>query len=63
MLTVNVVDTELGKGITWPSAVTHGSWRQEPEVPPQSESLVHGPKRFAAAFVVQILSPVVPLMT
>jgi len=31
-----------------------------PLVPPQSASLLHDPKRFAAAFVVQRFSPVVP---
>src|SRR5215467_11068446 len=43
-----------------PSAVTHGSCRHEPTVPPQSASEVQVPKRFANAFVVQRISPLVP---
>src|SRR5438477_1229365 len=61
--TVKTVWTVLGKGMTWPSAVTHGSWRYAPLVAPQSASLLHVPKRFAAEFVVQRFSPVVPFST
>src|SRR6266566_1589135 len=32
--TVKTVWTPVGKGMTWPSAVTHGSWRHAPAVPP-----------------------------
>jgi len=32
-----------------------------PLVPPQSASLLHDPKRFAAEFVVHRFSPVVPI--
>src|SRR4029077_8721449 len=63
VFTVNLVETPAGKGITCPSAGTHGSWRHEPAVLPQSASLLHAPKRFIAAFVVQRLSPLAPLMT
>src|ERR1700720_3107523 len=63
VFTVNFVCTVVGKGMIWPSAVTHGSWRHEPTVPPQSASVVHAPNRFDAAFVVQILSPAAPLRT
>ena len=58
--TVKVVCTPVGNGMIWPSAVTHGSCMHAPLVPPQSASLLHDPKRFAAAFVVQRFSPVVP---
>src|SRR2546422_3204764 len=58
--TVKVVCTPVGKGMIWPSAVTHGSCMHAPPVPPQSASLLHDPKRFAAEFVVQRISPVVP---
>ena len=58
--TVKVVCTPVGNGITCPSAVTHGSWRHAPEVPPQSASVLQVPKRFAAELVVQRFSPVVP---
>ena len=58
--TVKVVCTPVGKGMIWPSAVTHGSCMHAPLVPPQSASLLHDPKRFAAEFVVQRFSPVVP---
>src|SRR3989442_7100376 len=58
--TVKVVCTPVGNGMVWPSAVTHGSCRHAPLVPPQSASLLHDPKRFAAEFVVQRISPVVP---
>src|SRR5438874_1626157 len=47
-----------------PSAVTHGSWRHAPAVPPQSASTVQAPKRFAAALVVQTLpTPTSPFST
>src|SRR5439155_8551369 len=59
-VTVKVVCTPVGNGITCPSAVTHGSWRHAPEVPPQSASVLQVPKRFAAELVVQRFSPVVP---
>src|SRR5947207_15856349 len=58
--TVKVVCVPVGKGITCPSAVTQGSARHAPEVPPQSASAVHVPKRFDAEFVVQRFSPLVP---
>src|SRR5438105_8623524 len=63
VFTVNLVDTEVGNDMIWPSAVTHGSWRHAPAVPPQSASVVQAPNRLDAALVVQILSPAVPLMT
>ena len=59
--TVKFVCTPVGNGMTWPSAVTHGSVRQEPAVLPQSASVAQVPKRFAAEFVVQRFSPVVPV--
>src|SRR5437667_3480890 len=58
--TVKVVCVPVGKGITCPSAVTHGSCRHAPEVLPQSASLLQVPKRFAAALVVHTFPPVVP---
>src|SRR2546422_967837 len=58
--TVKVVCVPVENGITCPSAVTHGRARQAPAVPPQSASVVHVPKRFDAALVVQRVSPVVP---
>src|SRR5439155_11956969 len=61
--TVKTVWTPVGKGMTWPSAVTHGSWRHAPLVAPQSASLLHVPKRFAAEFVGHPFSPVVPFST
>ena len=61
--TVKTVWTVLGKGMTWPSAVTHGSWRHAPAVAPQSASAVQDPKRFDAELVVQRFSPVVPFST
>src|SRR5213083_606321 len=61
--TVKTVWTAVGNGMIWPSAVTHGSWRQAPAVPPQSASVVQAPKRFDAALVVQRLSPVSPFST
>jgi len=60
-VTVKFVCTPVAKGITCPSAVTHGSWRHAPEVPPQSASVLQVPKRFAAELVVHRFSPVVPL--
>jgi hypothetical protein len=58
--TVKVVDVPVGNGITCPSAVTHGSCRHAPAVLPQSASVLHSAKRFAAALVVHRFSPVVP---
>src|SRR5882672_11505168 len=58
--TVKVVCVPVGNGITWPSAVTHGRFRHEPNVLPQPMSEVHVPKRFAAELVVHRFSPVVP---
>src|SRR2546426_10913504 len=58
--TVKVVCVPVGNGITCPSAVTQGSCRHAPAVLPHSASVVHGPKRFAAALVVHRFSPVVP---
>jgi len=58
--TLKVVCVPVGKGITCPSAVTHGSARHAPEVPPQSASVVQVPKRFAAALVVHTFPPVAP---
>jgi hypothetical protein len=42
--------------------VTQGSARHDPAVLPQSASVLHVPKRFAAEFVVHRFSPVVPLI-
>src|SRR5438094_6115138 len=56
-VTVKFVCTPVGNGITCPSAVTHGSWRHAPEVPPQSAAGLHVPKRFAAEVVVHRFSP------
>src|SRR5438093_1242675 len=36
--TLKIVCTPVGKGISCPSAVTHGSCRHEPAVPPQFPS-------------------------
>src|SRR2546425_1117379 len=58
--TLKVVCVPVGKGITCPSAVTHGSARHAPEVPPQSASLLQVPKRFDAELVVHTFAPVVP---
>src|SRR5437867_4865396 len=58
--TVKVVCTPVGNGMIWPSAVSQGSGMHAPVVPPQSVSLAHAAKRFAAEFVVQRISPVVP---
>src|SRR5438876_11368808 len=64
--TVKTVWTVLGKGMTWLSAVTHGSWRHImciPAVPPHCASSVHVPKRFVDELVVHLKSPVVPFST
>ena len=58
--TVNVVAVPVGKGITCPSAVTHGRFMHAPEVPPQSVSVEHVPNRFEAEFVVHRFSPLTP---
>src|ERR1051326_6309906 len=62
-VTVNVVCTAVGNGMICPSAVTHGSWRQAPAVPPQSASVVQVPKRFDAELVVHRISPESPFNT
>src|SRR5438094_2600109 len=64
--TVKTVWTPVGKGMTWPSAVTHGSWRHMvciPAVPPHCASSVQVPKRFVDELVVHLNSPVVPFTT
>src|SRR5262249_12959527 len=58
-LTVNVVWEPGGDGITCTAAVTHPSSRQPPTVPPQSASVVQGPKRLASEVVTHRFSPVV----
>src|SRR5204862_4153044 len=63
VVTVNTVWTAVGNGMICPSAVTHGSCRQAPAVPPQSASVVHAPKRLEAELVVQSLPPVSPFST
>src|SRR5436189_1131384 len=60
VVTVKVVWVPVENGITWPSAVTQGSWRHAPAVPPQLASEAQVPKRFAAELVVHRFSPVVP---
>ena len=62
VFTVKVTCVPVENGITWPSAVTHGSWRHAPAVPPQSASVVQVAKRFEAELVVHRFSPVVPLI-
>ena len=61
--TLKTVWTAVGNGMIWPSAVTQGSWRQAPAVPPQSASVVQEPKRFEAELVVHRNSPLSPFTT
>ena len=55
--TVKTVLIPVGNWNAKPSAVIHGVWRQLPEAPPQSESLLHGLKALAAEFVWQSFGP------
>jgi len=51
---VKIVWMPCGKGRTMPSAVANGVTEQSwltPCCPPQSASVLHGPKRFRCAFV------------
>src|SRR5438477_1781917 len=57
---VRTVLMPIGKGRTMPSAVANGVVEQRavvPSCPPQSDSLLHGPKRFVGAFVWQSFGP------
>jgi hypothetical protein len=54
---VKTVLIPCGKGSATPSAVANGVAAQLPVPPPQSASVLHGPKRFCGAFVWQSFGP------
>ena len=58
--TVKVVLIPVGNWNAKPSAVTHGVWRQLPDCPPQSASLLHGWRALLDELVMQIFGPGTP---
>src|SRR5882724_10529813 len=65
VLTVNVVCVPVEKGMTFPSAVTHGSVMHAPAVPPQSASALQVLKRVGRQHPGQLApgQPVVALVS